>query len=240
MFALLNDILAARETGLTRLDARVVLITALALVVACLLSSWWLLPLGIAVGVLAAGWGLGLPLRLMALRMAAPLSVVAVLVAVRILFEGRAALAPGLALTARVIGASAVLVLLGSTLPVHRLSAAARWLQVPVLFIELLLLMYRFVFVLLDRAQAGLDAQRLRLGWRDRRRALASAGQLSGLVLLRAVDQAARTADAMRLRGGAGRLPMPPVTRLAVRDGLLILGVLLAVCAAWLVCESLP
>lgn len=240
MFALLNDILAARETPVARLDARVVLVIALALVAACLVSSWWLLPALVAAGVLLAGWSLGLPIRLIAVRMAAPLVVVAVLVAVRIGFDGRAAIAPGLALAARVVGASAVLVLLGSTMPVHRLAAAARWLRVPLLFIELLLLMYRFVFVLLDRAQAGLDAQRLRLGWRDRRRALASAGQLAGLVLVRAVDQAARTADAMRLRGGAGRLPMPPVTRLAVRDGLLILGCLVVVSTAWLACEHLP
>lgn len=240
MFALLNDILAARATPLSRLDARLVLVTALTLVAACLFSTWWLLPAVIAVGVLVASWLLGLPLRVIAVRMTAPLLVVAVLVTVRILFEGEAAIRPGIVLATRVVGAAAVLVLLGSTLPVHRLAAAVRWLQVPVLFIELLLLMYRFVFVLLDRAQSGLDAQRLRLGWRDRRRALASAGQLSGLVLVRAVDQAARTAEAMRLRGGAGCYPLPPPTRLALRDGLLLFGCLLVISAAWLACERLP
>lgn len=240
MFALLNDILAARETPLARLDARVVLVAALALVAACLASSWWLMPALIAAGVLLAGRGLGLPVRLIAARMAAPLVVVAVLVAVRIWFEGRIAIVPGSTLAARVVGASAVLVLLGSTVPVHRLAAAARWLCVPLLFIELLLLMYRFVFVLLDRAQAGMDAQRLRLGWRDRRRALGSAGQLAGLVLVRAIDQADRTADAMRLRGGAGRMPLPPTAPLANRQGLLVLACLVLVTAAWLACERLP
>lgn len=240
MFSLLTDILAARSTPLARVDGRVALVAALALVAACMASTRWLLPALIAALALGAGLRLGLPARLLAVRMAAPLGVVAVLVAVRLWFEGQAALAPGLALAARVVGASAVLVLLGSTVPVHRLAAAARWLHVPLLFVELLLLMYRFVFVLLDRAQAGAEAQRLRLGWRDRRRALASAGQLSGLVLVRALDQAGRTAEAMRLRGGAGRMPLPPAAALGLRNAL---GLALApalVAAAWLACERLP
>jgi cobalt/nickel transport system permease protein len=240
MFALLNDILAARSTSLARCDARVVVSAGLALVAACLASSWWLLPAVVAAAVLTAGWSLGLPVRLIAIRMAAPLGVVAVLVALRCWFEGVAALRPGMDLAARVVGASAVLVLLGSTVPVHRLAVAARWLRAPLLLVELLLLMYRFVFVLLDRAEAGLDAQRLRLGWRDRRRALASAGQLSGLMLVRALDQAGRTAEAMRLRGGAGRLPLPPVTPLPTSDGLSIIACVALVVACWALCERLP
>jgi energy-coupling factor transporter transmembrane protein EcfT len=220
MFALLNDILAARSTSLARCDARVVVSAGLALVAACLASSWWLLPAVVAAAVLTAGWSLGLPVRLIA--------------------EGVAALRPGMDLAARVVGASAVLVLLGSTVPVHRLAVAARWLRAPLLLVELLLLMYRFVFVLLDRAEAGLDAQRLRLGWRDRRRALASAGQLSGLMLVRALDQAGRTAEAMRLRGGAGRLPLPPVTPLPTSDGLSIIACVALVVACWALCERLP
>jgi cobalt/nickel transport system permease protein len=240
MFSLLTDILAARSTLLGRLDARVALVTALALVAVCMASTRWPLPALIAALVLLAGLRLGLPARLLAVRMAAPLGAVAVLTAARLWFDGRAALEPGLTLAARVVGASAVLVLLGSTVPVHRLAAAARWLRVPLLFVELLLLMYRFVFVLLERAQAGAEAQRLRLGWRDRRRALASAGQLSGLVLLRALDQAGRTAEAMRLRAGAGRMPLPPAAALGRHDALALALAPVLVAAAWLACERLP
>lgn len=213
MLPLLHDLLAARPGPLARLDARAPLLLAAALLLACLGSSGWPLPAGIGFAAVAGGLALRVPPLLLLARLAVPLLMVAVLAAIRLHLQGRAGLAEAGLLASRVLGASAVLVLLGSTVPVPRLAAALRWLRVPALLVELLLLIYRFTFVLLDRAESGADALRLRLGWADRRRRLASSGQLAGLVLLRAVDQSARTAEAMRLRGGPGRLPLAPLGR---------------------------
>jgi energy-coupling factor transporter transmembrane protein EcfT len=123
---------------------------------------------------------------------------------------------------------------------VHRLAGALRWLRVPGFAVELLLLVYRFTFVLIDRVESGADALRLRLGWTDRRRRLQSAGLLAGLVLLRSLDQAGRTAEAMRLRGGPGRLPLAPLPPLAGRDRLAMGAGVLAVAALWWSAGALP
>ena len=69
-----------------------------------------------------------------------------------------------------------------------------------VLLIELMLLIYRFIFVLLDTASAITTSQHCRLGNRDYKTALKSFGLLGSALMLRAVTRSNRLYTAMEAR----------------------------------------
>jgi cobalt/nickel transport system permease protein len=119
-------------------------------------------------------------------------------------------------LALRVLAATSVVVLLGMVAPAHALFRALLWFKAPRGLVEVGLLTYRFVFVLLDIAADMATAQTLRLGYRGAARSVRSVGTLAGAVLVKSLDQAARTSEAMLLRGYAGTMPvgtLPPVPR---------------------------
>jgi cobalt/nickel transport system permease protein len=64
-------------------------------------------------------------------------------------------------------------------------------------------------------------AQKARLGHATYRGRLQSLGGLAGIVMLRSIDQAQRTHEAMVARGYQGSLPVPNLPPLARRDGLI-------------------
>jgi cobalt ECF transporter T component CbiQ len=109
----------------------------------------------------------------------------------------REGLRAGSLAAARVLAATSVLVLLGMVAPAHALFRALLWFRVPRSLVEIGLLMYRFIFVLLDLAADMATAQTLRLGYRGAARSLRSVGALAGAVLVKSLDQAARTSEAM-------------------------------------------
>jgi cobalt/nickel transport system permease protein len=117
--------------------------------------------------------------------------------------------------------------------PAHRLFQALGALGMPRAWVEVALLMYRYAFVFLDFAEDTITAQRVRLGYAGFRRGLSSAGIAAGTVLVRAVDQAERTGEAMRTRGYIGALPFAPLPALARRDWLALAGTLAAVAASF-------
>jgi cobalt/nickel transport system permease protein len=114
-------------------------------------------------------------------------------------------------LGAKVLGAVSVTLLLCSVTPAHKIFHALRRMHVPRGWVEIAMLMYRYIFSLLDHASEGAAAQRLRLGYAGVRRSVASLGTLAGTVLVRSFDQARQTHDAMTLRGYTGDFPFAPV-----------------------------
>ena len=74
-----------------------------------------------------------------------------------------------------------------------------RW-KCPVLIVELMLLIYRFIFVLLDRGQAVAAAQKSRLGNRDYRTGIHSFGQLISCLFISSVKRSEALFDAMESR----------------------------------------
>jgi cobalt/nickel transport system permease protein len=103
--------------------------------------------------------------------------------------------------------------------------------------VEIAILMYRYIFVLMDRAGDLAAAQRLRLGYTARGRALASFTALAGATVVHSFEQAGRTHDAMRLRGYRGTMPFGPLPALGRRErGLLALSVTV-IAAAYGFCE---
>jgi cobalt/nickel transport system permease protein len=104
-------------------------------------------------------------------------------------------------LAARILGAVAVGSWLSATTAWLELERALAWLRLPAPLLEILTLAQRYVSVLRECVDTARGAQELRLGYRDLRRSLSSAGVLAGLLLGRALDQADATAQAMQLRG---------------------------------------
>lgn len=255
MFELLSDIFTYRENRLTAIDPRVKLGVALAAILLVLFSGRPALPLLVAGAALATMAALRFPLRVVAARLSIPAGMVGVVFVLRlfttpgeslftmdvvgvVLSATREGLQLGALAAARVLGATSVLVLLGMVAPAHALFRALLWFRVPGSLVEIGLLMYRFIFVLLDIAADMTTAQTLRLGYCGAARALRSAGTLAGAVLVKSLDQAARTSEAMVLRGYAGTMPAGTLRPLPRREALGLLGVLAVLGFAYLASEG--
>ncbi len=256
MFELFSDIFTYRENRLTAVDPRVKLLVALGAILLVLFSTRPALPLLVAGAALGAMGALGFPLLVVAARLTIPLGLVLVLFAFRLFTTSgeplftleiaglalrgtRQGLQAGSLLASRVLGATSVLVLLGMVTPAHALFRALLWLRIPRGLVEIGLLMYRFIFVLLDIAADMATAQTLRLGYRGAGRSLRSVGTLAGAVLVRSLDQAARTSEAMVLRGYAGTMPAGTLPRIPLREAVGLLGVFAALGCAYLAGERL-
>lgn len=90
--------------------------------------------------------------------------------------------------------------------PVTDILAVMEACRVPRLITELMLLMYRFIFLLLETASAMILSQDSRLGNRDLRTALRSRGAMISMLFIRAMRQASGLYDAMESRCYDGRI----------------------------------
>jgi len=249
VFELFSDIFTYRENRLTEVDPRVKLVVALAAILLVLASGRPALPLlvaGVALSVMAA---LRFPPGVVAARLSIPLGMVLVVFTLRLftvpgetlftvelagtaLQATREGFLVGACAALRIFAATSVLVLLGMVAPAHALFRALLRFRVPRSLVEIGLLMYRFIFVLLDIAADMATAQTLRLGYHGAARSLRSVGDLAGAVLVKSLDQAARTSEAMVLRGYAGTMPvgaLPPLPRRELRWMLGLVAALLLV-----------
>lgn len=233
MFELFSDIFTYRENRLTEVDPRAKLVVALAAILLVLISARLALPLLVAAAALATLAALRFPAGVVASRLSIPLGMVVVVFVLRLftipgallfsvdlpgfaLRATREGLATGALAALRIFAATSVLVLLGMVAPAHALFRALHWFRIPRGLVEIGLLMYRFIFVLLDIAADMATAQTLRLGYHGAARSLRSVGSLAGAVLVKSLDQAARTSEAMVLRGYTGTMPvgaLPPMPR---------------------------
>ncbi len=239
MHRILELLSVGRNPGrsrLARLDIRVKLIVAAAAILAVAFSTRAALPLAtlaICLGLLAA---FRAPLRATIYRLTAPLAIVAVVCILRALMTGttplaslplgpwrlvvsREGLLDGAQIAARALGAVGAIVVLGTFTEAHEIFAGLRWARLPRTWIEIAMLMVRSIFTLFEQAAAVLSAQKTRLGHAGYRLRLQSLGTLAGIVMLRSIDQAQRTHEAMVARGYQGSLPVPNLPPLAKRDG---------------------
>jgi cobalt/nickel transport system permease protein len=119
----------------------------------------------------------------------------------------RDGLAEGLMIASKIMGAVSVIVLLGFAASHASLIAALSWFRVPSLFVEILGLAYRYIFVLFDEAAVIYSAQKNRLGYISWRRGLNSIGILAGSMTLKAFDHSQNITTSMIQRGYDGSLP---------------------------------
>jgi cobalt/nickel transport system permease protein len=108
-----------------------------------------------------------------------------------------------LAVSLACVGASLFLAL---TTPMVDIADQLRRWRVPAIFVELMMLVYRFIFVLLETAQQMHVAQEARLGYSTAARSLRSVGLLASTLYLRANARAGALFTALTARGYTGEL----------------------------------
>ena len=210
---------------LTRLDARVKLLSALALlvmVISCRGIAFPLLVAGVCGGICLS---LGVRPRVLALRFAEPLFIAGMVLLLKLFFTGtvplfsftiagwevvghRDGLMEGVRIASRIAGAVTVVAAIGFATPFTDLMGALAWLRVPKGFIEVALFAWRYLFVLLDDAQVVYAAQKNRLGYAGYRRGLRSFGTLAGALVIKAFDNSQNITTAMVQRGYDGTMPL--------------------------------
>lgn len=218
-----SDVFAQRQNLITAIEARTkIAFVAIALVIN-LVSPTIYTPLSIALFCIAALLAIKIPPGLILLRLTIPLFMVVIVLITQIFFYGVTPLFTivlwgfhlvgyaegmdrGVLIMSRVIGGVSLILFLSMSTPINKLLMAARWFRVPKLFVELTLLVYRYIFVLIEETVAIKNAQKVRLGYRNWRQSINSVGILGGSLILRIYDRADRIFDAMIVRGYTGTM----------------------------------
>ncbi|MGB0388829.1 MAG: cobalt ECF transporter T component CbiQ [Ardenticatenaceae bacterium] len=139
-------------------------------------------------------------------------------------------------LITRTLGGTAALNFLALTTPMVDLVELLRRLRVPALLIDIMTLMYRFLFTLLDSLNRMYTAQDSRLGYSNFRRGMTSAGLLGSRLFINAYQRSQRLQIALDSRCAEGELRVLPTTY--VHDRRLI-GVSIAVVLTLIIAGSI-
>jgi cobalt/nickel transport system permease protein len=115
-----------------------------------------------------------------------------------------------LLLTSRALGCAAAMNFLALTTPMVDIVELLRRLRVPVLLIDLMTLIYRFIFILLERMEQIATAQQSRLGYSTRRNAIKSVALLGSRLFLESLQRSQRMQVALESRGYDGDLRVLP------------------------------
>lgn len=254
MFDTFSDIFARKENAFTRVDPRAKLVVALTVICTVILSDQPFLPVCVAGVCMVTMIALRIPLKLICIRLLAPMGIVFVLVVLKAFMTTGTAIVTlnmlghefiasaeglriGIVLGARVFGAVSVMILLSSVSPAHEIFHALRWFRVPEAWVEIALLVYRYIFALLDQTADLIVAQRVRLGYSSLTRSLSSVSVLAGTIVGRSMDQAMRTYEAMTLRGYTGKYPFAPLPEMRRTDWFVMLTACASVVAAYVLVE---
>ncbi|HEX9016029.1 MAG TPA: cobalt ECF transporter T component CbiQ [Chloroflexota bacterium] len=103
-------------------------------------------------------------------------------------------------LVARALGGAAAMNFLALTTPLVDLMEVMRRLRVPPVLVDLMVVMYRFTFTLLDSLARMHTAQESRLGYASFQRGMVSAGLLAGGLFADACRRTARVQTALESR----------------------------------------
>ena len=115
------------------------------------------------------------------------------------------------------MGAVCCLYFLSTSTPMPQVIEVLRRCHVPELIIELMYLIYRYLFMLLQVQQQMTVAASARLGYHGWRRSVTTAGKISGALLAASFRRSSLCYDAMEARGYDGTLRfltrMPPLRK---------------------------
>ncbi len=209
----------------TGLDARIKLLTALALLIMVISYR------GMAFPLLLAGLGVIICLtlrvrpRLLLLRFAEPLLLALLVLLLKAFFSGQTmlwsvtlfgleivchadGLQEGFQIASRIMGAVSVVAAAGFATPFTEVMGALAWMRLPRGLIEVMVFAWRYLFLLLDDAQVIHAAQKNRLGYTGFRRGFRSFGTLTGALVIKAFDSSQTMTVAMVQRGYDGTLPL--------------------------------
>ena len=241
----LNDKQPPATGILGKLDVRIRFVYLLLGLIASLASDGLIMP-GIlcGTGVLLMRSS-GMPAKRIVLRLLAPFSI-AGLVAFAQLFlhEGRElftfsvlhmtfaatyeGMQMGLLIGIKVLSAAALTWSFIVFTPVHHILAVTQWARIPAVFTELMALVFRYLFVLLETTLDIRNAQTLRGGYTGFRHSIRSAATLAGMTFIKTWEQADQTSQAMTCRCYDGGIYLQPLDRLTLRHyGQIVVGITL-------------
>jgi cobalt/nickel transport system permease protein len=112
----------------------------------------------------------------------------------------------GLLVVSRVLSGTSCLYFLAFTTPMVELFSILQLLRVPAIFIELMMMIYRYIFVILEEAGSMRHAQKMRLGYSGFKRSLDSVSLLASNLFIRAWDRGEKLYIAMNSRCYDGRI----------------------------------
>lgn len=118
----------------------------------------------------------------------------------------RASLRAGAALILTAISSVSCLFFLAFTTPVTDLLRVLRRLRCPEILLELMLLIYRNIFLLLEMGSSMLTAQKCRLGHNGAARSISDMGKMLAALLARALTRASEQYNAMQSRLYDGKI----------------------------------
>jgi len=236
---------------LVALDGRVKLLLVLVALGLNLTAGGVRFPLALLALALCAALAAGVRLRSFLRRMAVPLMLALVACITQVFWYPQGeplltlplfglelvvrsgALWRGLELGGRILGGMGVLLFFSLTTPLPELMRAARFFRCPALLMELVLIMYRYVFLMFEEAGRIRTAQKARLGFVSFGNTLRSASTLGGMLVLRSYDRAERSFAAMRCRGYRGTITVVPPGRLRGWDWGVLVATLLMYSLLW-------
>lgn len=234
-----------KDHVLSRIDARVKLIAAIATLIMVLSYKGFAFPFIVMAFSLGLFIKMKVPLRVFIIRLSETLFIAAILIVLKI-FSGREilfslqlsgieligyrdGLISGLMMAGRIVGAVSIVAAMEFSTPFTEFMAALSWLRIPKGFVEILMFAYRYVFVLLEDALVIYSAQKNRLGYSNVRRGLSSFGTLAGSLTLKAFENSQSTTVAMLQRGYDGNMPIMrhrPFNTLEVLGSLLFISIM--------------
>jgi cobalt/nickel transport system permease protein len=122
-----------------------------------------------------------------------------------------AALEHAALLVSRALGSAAAMNFLALTTPLVDIVELLRRLRVPALLIDLMVIIYRFIFILLERREHMYIAQQSRLGYSTRWNAMKSTALLGSRLFVEAYRHSQRMQVALESRGYDGTLRVLPI-----------------------------
>lgn len=224
---LIIDAIAQRDNLFTRMDARVKVFLCVFILAAVTAVPGFRLPISVLTLALTAALVIKTPFKLILGRLVPPLVFGIFFLVIMLFSEGShhlfsievfgfrfngysEGLNLGITVLARIIASMSVVLFLSVTTPIYELGRAMMWFRIPKVIVEILLLTYRYIFVLWDEGMRIRDAQLLRLGYsvgkgfHGWKKSISSTFTLMGMVIIRAYDRADHTFSAMYLRGYNG------------------------------------
>ena len=222
-----NHFFAAERYDRGSFDPRLIVFLFVLALGSVVLAAHSLFPLLLVAGCLVLSRCWRLSWHYIKWRLTAPLGMVLVILLTQSLLAGTTplwqwgaicitqdGLFRGLYLGSKVLAAFSIASVLSALLSLTQLCSVLLWLRLPQEWVEIALLMERYISLLANMTANGFSAQKLRLGYSSWRTACQSAGALTGAVLVRSFDQAVRTQEAMNLRGYAGQQIFPAPSKM--------------------------
>lgn len=225
-YELLEDI--AQESRIKSVNSAVKLILGLGCILICVSSGGFLTPLAIAlsismVTIFIGGTNLQFYLKLLLVPLGFAFLSILVILFVRnsgdIVFSydlfgfltlkiTKGSINEGVLVFSRVLGGMCSLFFISLTTPATETFALARKCRVPGFIIELSMLVYRYIFILIEQAEMILSAQLMRLAYGRRKGSVESFGMMAGALFINSWESGERLVDAMDCRCYNGKFAL--------------------------------